>query len=102
MCITGAFHDARIAELEKRPNGSLYVLFDGVWGCSVELMFSGDVSYCVESRNPEKWDPYWLESSILLQNGYVYFADTVIDLTEPNDDCCWFKAKTMEFNIIPD
>ena len=100
MLITGELHDARIVKLEKQPDGSLYVLFDGVWGCSVELVFSGDVAYCAESRNPEKWDPYWFESSIVVQDGLVYFFDSSKNLTALNDNDCWFKAKTMAYRII--
>ena len=102
MSITGELHDARIVKLEKQPDGSLYVLFDGVWGCSVELVFSGDVAYCAESRNPEKWDPYWFESSIVFQDGLVYFFDSSKNLTALNDNDCWFKAKTMAYRIIPE
>lgn len=102
MLITGELHDARIVKLEKQPDGSLYVLFDGVWGCSVELVFSGDVAYCAESRNPEKWDPYWFESSIVFQDGLVYFFDSSKKLTALNDNDCWFKAKTMAYRIIPE
>lgn len=102
MTITGEFHDARIAKSEEQPDGSLYVLFDGVWGCSVELVFSGDVSYCTDSRDPKKWDPYWLGSSAVIKDGYIYFTDDAVDISQLNDNYCWFKARTMKYRIIPE
>jgi hypothetical protein len=55
--VSGGFHDAYIAEITECGN-SLYILFDGTWGCKIEVWFEGDVSYDTSSRDPEKWDPY--------------------------------------------
>ena len=103
MLITGQFHDAWIAKLEERADGSLYVLFDGVWGCNVEIVFFNDVSYSTDSRDPNIYDPYWLGSSIIIKDGYIYFVDDVIaDVSEITDYFCWFKAKEMKYRIIPE
>ena len=75
MLITGDFHDARIVEIEERADGSLRVLFDGVWGCDVELYFEGDVTYCTDSRNPMDYDPYWGDSQIAFRDGFIIFYD---------------------------
>ena len=58
MAVSGYFHDACIEKLEESKNNSLYVLFDGTWGCSIEIWFEGDVSYNTDSKNPEIYDPY--------------------------------------------
>lgn len=100
---TGGFHDARIKEMIQNQY-SLYVRFDGTWSCEVELWFSGDVEYDVSSRNPEECDPYWFDSTVLLKDGFVYFADeeklTAEEIEQGN--YCWFKAKNMKYHIIPD
>ena len=100
---SGYFHDARIAEQKVLDDGKLYLMFDGTWGCSIEVWFWGDVSYCTESRNPELYDPYWFGSTIILQDGFIYFVDdddmTVDKIT---DEYCWFKARHMQYHIIPD
>lgn len=43
MNVTGWFHDAFIKELEE-DNNVLRVLFDGSWGCKIEMFFEGKVS----------------------------------------------------------
>lgn len=100
---SGYFHDARIAEEKLQDDGSLYLLFDGVWGCSIEVWFWDDLEYNTSSRDPEKHDPYWYGSTIILQDGFVFFVDddnmTVDKITE---DYCYFKARHMKHHIIPD
>ena len=102
MAVSGGFHDARIAKLERFEDNSLYVLFDGVWGCSIEVWFEEDVSYCIDSRDPEEWDPYWSCSSIILHDNYVYFVDEEeMSVDKINNHYCWFKARRMKYHVIP-
>lgn len=100
---SGYFHDARIAEEKIQDDGKLYLLFDGVWGCSIEVWFWGDLEYDTSSRDPKEYDPYWYGSTVILQDGYVYFVDeddmTVDKITE---GVCYFKARHMKYHIIPD
>lgn len=102
-CASGWFHDAYIKELKELEDGTLYVRFDDVWGCSIEVWFWGDVEYDTESRNPELYSPYWSDSTIILQNGFIYFVDEG-DMTvdEIGKGYCWFKARHMKYHIIPD
>lgn len=51
------------------------MLFDGVWGCKIEMFFDGDVSYNTDSRDPDLYDPYWYGSTMIRQDGYIYFVD---------------------------
>ena len=99
---TGGFHDARIAEQRMTDDGKLYLKFDGIWGCTAEVWFWGDVSYSTESRNPEYYDPYWFGSTVVLQDGFVYLIDDD-DMTveEIGEGYCWFKARHMQYHIIP-
>lgn len=102
MLVSGCFHDALITKIESKNDGTLYVLFEGVWGCSVEIFFSGDVSYCTDSRNSGYYDPYWSESSIIMQDDFLYLVDDAnVSVEKINDDYCWFKAKSMKYHIIP-
>ena len=99
---SGGFHDARIAKEEPRQNGTLYLKFDGTWGCEIEVWLSGDLEYDTSSRNPDKYDPYWQGSTILMNNGFIYFVDqddmTIEDIGRRY---CYFKARNMKYRIIP-
>lgn len=98
---TGGFHDARIKELKETDEG-LYLKFDGIWGCKVEVWFWGDVSYDTESRDPDYYDPYWFGATVILQDGFIYLVDEE-DMTveKIEEGYCWFKARHMKYHIIP-
>lgn len=103
MLISGYFHDGIIDKLEERQDCSVYVMFDGVWGCNVEIVFAGDVSYCVESEKLDEYDSYWYESSVIIKDGYTYFVDWITDnVPELSGGFRWFKAKSMKYRIIPE
>ena len=101
--VAGGFHDARVQSCTLQDDGVLHVHFDGTWGCEIDMWFWGDVSYCIESRNPESWDPYWSASSIFFENGYIYLVgESDMSAEQINDNYCWFKAKHMKYQVIPD
>ncbi len=103
MLVSGGFHDARIFEMKELEDGILKVVFDGIWGCNIEMTFYGNVSYCTESRNPEEWDPYWFGSSMFIDNGRIVFVDDEdVELKDINDNYCWFKAEKVTYHIIPE
>ena len=102
MWASGYFHDAYIKEISSIADG-VRVLFDGVWGCRIEVTFSGDVSYNTDSRDPEEYDPYWFGSTVAFHNGYIYMVDEdEMDIDEITNGYCWFRAKHMSYRIIPD
>ena len=97
------FHDARIAKEELLQDGTLYLRFDGTWGCEIEVWFSGDLEYDTSSRNPNEYDPYWFGSTIILKDGFVYLVDEDdMSVDEITEGYCYFKAKHMKYRIIPD
>ena len=96
------FHDAHIARITPGRD-SLEVLFDGVWGCRILLRFSGEVSWDASSRDPARYDPYWMGSTLLQQDGFIYLIDDSKATVEDIDSSyCWFRARNMEYRIIPD
>lgn len=100
--VSGGFHDAFIADKIESDN-SLYILFEGTWGCKIEVWFEGDVSYDISSRDPEKWDLYWFGSTVAIDSGFVYLIDDeVASVNDIVQDHCWFKARTMKYRVIPD
>ncbi len=100
-CVSCGFHDAFIAEM-KEYDDSLYVLFDGTWGCKIEVWFEGDVYYNVSSIDPKTMDPYWYDCTIMIEDGFVYLVDEAdVSVSEINSEYCWFKARTMKYRVIP-
>lgn len=101
--VSGGFHDAIIEECRNLADGSLYVKFGGIWGCKIEMWFWGDVEYDISSRNPDECDPYWFGSTLILQDGFVYFVDEEnMTVDEIGYGYCWFKARHMKYHVIPD
>ena len=102
MLVSGCFHDARILEVKELDN-TLKVMFDGIWGCNIEMIFAGNISYCIESRNPEEYDPYWFGSSMFIDDNMIIFVDDEdVELKDINDNYCWFKAEKVTYRIIPE
>ena len=101
--LSRGFHDAFIKEERIQDDGKLYLMFEGLWGCSIEVWFWGDLEYDTSSRNPEEYDPYWYSSTVIRQAGFIYFVDednmTVDKIT---NEYCWFKARHMQYHVIPD
>lgn len=102
MNVSGWFHDACIEKIARQNDGSLYVLFDGVWGCKIEIWFSNEVTYNVDSPNPDECDPYWSGSTMLIKDDFIYFADdNDMEISNITDSCYWFKAKKLKYHVIP-
>ncbi len=100
---SGGFHDACIIKEEMQENGTLYLRFEGTWGCEIEVWFWGDLEYDTSSRDPERYDPYWFGSTVILHDGFVYFVDeTDMTVERISRDHCYFKARHMKYRIIPD
>lgn len=100
---SGYFHDARIAKGELQNDKKLYLLFDGIWGCSIEMWLWGDLEYDTSSRDPEECDPYWFGSTILFQDGFIYFVDEdEMKVDQITEEYCFFKARHLKYHIIPD
>lgn len=100
--VSGGFHDAHISKEELQEDGTLYLRFDGIWGCEIEVWFWGDLEYDTSSRDQEFDDPYWFGATVILQDGFVYLVDeedmTVEQITS---GYCYFKARHMKYHIIP-
>ena len=101
-CVRTYFSSEKTAASDK-GDGSLYVKFDGTWGCKVEVWFWGEVEDDISSRDPDECDPYWYGSTVIIWDDFVYFVDEE-DMTvdQISDGYCWFKARHMKYRIIPD
>lgn len=99
---SGGFHDARIAKEELMQDGTLYLKFDGIWGCEIDVWLSGDLEYDTSSRNSNEYEPYWIGATILLENGFIYLGDEV-DMTVEDivEGYYYFKARRMKYRIRP-
>ena len=102
MWAAGCFHDAFIEKEEMQEDGKLYVLFDGIWGCKVEMWFWGNLEYDTSSRD-EYGDKWWMDSSILFEDGFIYLIDDKgITVDKISKGYCYFKARHVQYHIIPD
>lgn len=105
-CATGGFHDAYIEKLEDRGD-SLYILFEGIWGCKLEVWFENDVSYDTADRYEEPQtfenDPYWYGGTVVIRNDYIYLIDDCdVSVNDIENGYCYFRARKMKYHIIPD
>lgn len=104
---TGEFHDARIIKEIMQADGTLYLRFDGIWGCEVEVWFWGELEYDTSVRHIENLDPYWSCSTLMIKDGFIYFVDEFFEEEELSLDLikqgeyCYFKAQHMKYHIIP-
>lgn len=102
-CVSRGFHDAYIREKSELEDGSLYVLFDGLWGCCIEIWLWGDVEYDTSSRDSEEYNQYWFSSTLLMHDGFIYFVDEKdMSVEKIDSNYCWFKSRHMKYHVIPD
>ena len=100
--IAGEFHDARVVKTEMLNDGTLYVFFDGMWGCKLEMWFWGDVEYDTSSRDPKYYDPYWSDSTLLKENGFIYLVDDMeMTADKITSGYCYFEARHAKYHVIP-
>lgn len=100
--LAGGFHDAYV----KKINGNhdkLAVTFGGIWGCSLELIFEGEVSY-KNKRTTINIDDWWYDASLVRnESGYIILLDQ--DGYNEEDDIdeysCYFMAKKLRYKVIP-
>lgn len=101
MWVSGGFHDAYV-EKHEQIDGTVYVLFAGVWGCKIEMWFEGEAAYSVASRDPEEDDPTWYCSSLLIHDGFFYLVDEENMKAEDIDNTyCWFRSRRVKYHVIP-
>lgn len=103
MWVSGGFHDAYIEEEELKDDGTLRLLFDGTWGCKIEVWLWGDLEYDTSYRKSDEYDHFWFGSTVIRQEGFVYFIaeeDMTVEELTPGE--CFFKARHMKYRVIPD
>lgn len=102
-CASGYFHDAYIAKEELQQDGTLYLKFEGSWGCEIEIWLWGELEYDTSSKNSDCYDHYWYSSTILQEDGFIYFVDdNNMTVDKIGKGYCYFKARHMKYRIIPD
>lgn len=104
LWVSGELHDAHIIRKEILEDGTLYIRFDGTWGCEIEVWFWGDLEYDMTSRDPDlSDDPYWFDCTLIFQDGFVYLIDEEeMTVDKIGEGYCYFKARHMKYRVIPD
>lgn len=101
FCVAGGFHDAYI-ETCRQDGTQIYVLFDGIWGCKIEMWFDGEAACSVEDGNPQGRDPVWYSATLIEKNGFYYLVDDdSADVDHLDDQCCWFRGRDLRYHVIP-
>ena len=96
------FHDAHITKQELQNDGKLFLRFDGIWGCNIEVWFWDDLLYNTSLNDTDFEDYYWYGSTLLIQGGFVYLVDEEdAKMEQITSYYCYFKARHMKYRIIP-
>lgn len=98
----GEFSDSYLKEVKKLSEGEVYVLFEGFWGCSVEMWFKGEADYKINPKIIGMRTAYWDESTLDFFDGIYYLSD--YPSASPNEHYeneTWFKGKELKYRIIP-
>ena len=98
--ISDGFKDAFVSECQKHTKtGDIRVLFEGLPGYQLELIFTGD-AYC-HLHDPEQDQPWWYDSLIEYKNGYIYLIDSaeasISQFFNWSTDC--FRAQKLFYRI---
>ena len=68
-----------------------------------EMWFTGDAAYDMSSRSDDAADPYWYDSTMLMENGFIYLVDAEnVTAKDIDSKYCWFKARKVTYHVIPD
>lgn len=100
--LAGGFHDAYVKKINGN-NNKLAVTFDGIWGCSLELIFEEEVIY-KNARSTTNIGYWWYDASLeKTESGYIILLDQ--DGYKEEDDIdeysCYFMAKKLKYKVIP-
>lgn len=75
--------------------------FQGLWGCSIELWFYGNVAYQLGVKANEEFSPYWSTAALFQENDAFYLIDDGKSIAELTDDDCYLKGTTLKYHVIP-
>ena len=103
LVVSGYFHDAYIDKIEKNNDESIRVLFDGIWGCKIEIIFEGNVAYNDTFKAPYEVSEVWESCNLsIIDNFYVLVSDYEYDTNKLDDSFPWFKSRKMKYRILPE
>ena len=99
MLVSGYLHDGYIKKIFKNKN-QLFITFDGLWGCKIEMVFEGNIQY---QNQREENDLWWCSSSMVFDANEIILTDD--EEYQKGDDLqqvqTWFKAEKVKYKVIP-
>lgn len=100
--LSNNFHDAYVNNINGNDK-KMVVTFDGVWGCSIEMVFEGEILY-KNNRTKASGNLVWYDCSLYFNDShYIVFVDQD-DYNRDEDldtNQCYFMAKRLKYKIIP-
>ena len=86
----------------KEADDCVYVLFGGVWGCSIEMWFEGEAACSIKEYDLKVDDPTWYDSTFMLHDGFFYLVDEGdMNVEDIDNTYNWLKARRVKYHVIP-
>ena len=105
MSAAWGFHDSAMSgvhyERENPYDGfsSVQVLFTGCWECDILLEFKKDIT--VHFQVDDNDIPDVFDSSILFEDGFVYWVDDCVEcVADIKDEHMYFRARALSWKMI--
>ena len=72
--------------------------------CTSCLTAYGAVKWKYDTSSRDEYgDKWWMDSSILFEDGFIYLIDDKgITVDKISKGYCYFKARNVQYHIIPD
>jgi len=104
LALAWGFHDSEINEIKyNQKNGyddysSVTVKFSGSWDCEITLVFEHDI--LIHYSMDDNLSTEILGASILFNDGYIYWADDLLDdISEIDSILIYFRARSLKWKF---
>ena len=108
---TDSLYEAKLKAFVALKDDSYYALFDGCWGCDIEMWFEGNVNFNLKSGISQPNSKWW-GVKLGIHNGMIFASDGFGDENDIFDEdplmddyrkssYRWIMAERVRYRIIP-